>query len=160
MCTYSPHLVAANLLHTSCLCACHLHLVSSFSETYLMLQVHMQCQAFGWLTCVGCVGGAYKDAVGVCAHELGDPQLALFLARLLEGGQSPLQQHLLSQELLPGHSMLHCFAIYIVHPKAMLNIASLQITLCRLVVCKHSVKHGLDAAHSSCAQLMMINAWV
>lgn len=56
-----------------------------------------------WMMCCECVGGAYKDAVGVCAHELGDPQLALFLARILEGGQSPLQQHLLSQELLPGH---------------------------------------------------------
>ena len=55
---------------------------------------------------VECTGGAYKDAIGVCAHELGDPQLALFLARLLEGGQGSLQQHLLSQELLPGHSML------------------------------------------------------
>lgn len=65
----------------------------------------MQCQAFSWLTCE-CTGGAYKDAVGVCATELGDPQLALFLARLLEGGQSPLQHHLLSRELLPGHSRL------------------------------------------------------
>ena len=33
---------------------------------------------------------------------MGDPQLALFLARLLEGGQSSLQQHLLSHELLLG----------------------------------------------------------
>ena len=47
-------------------------------------------------------GGALQDAVGVCAHELGDPQLALFLARLLEGEQGPLQQALLTKELLPG----------------------------------------------------------
>ncbi|KAL0019249.1 hypothetical protein WJX77_001067 [Trebouxia sp. C0004] len=48
------------------------------------------------------LGGALQDAVGVCAHELGDPQLALFLARLLEGEQGPLQQALLAKELLPG----------------------------------------------------------
>ncbi len=51
--------------------------------------------------CFG-AGGALQDAVGVCAHELGDPQLALFLARLLEGEQGPLQQALLTKELLPG----------------------------------------------------------
>ena len=62
-------------------------------------------------------GGAYKDAVGVCAHELGDPQLALFLARLLEGGQSPLQQHLLSDELLPGDTpCLHDAVFLVCHP--------------------------------------------
>ena len=47
-------------------------------------------------------GGAYKDAVGVCAHEMNDPQLALFLARLLEGEHGPLQQNLISGDLLPG----------------------------------------------------------
>lgn len=47
-------------------------------------------------------GGAHRDAVGVCAHELKDPQLALFLARLLEGPQGPLQQALISDELLHG----------------------------------------------------------
>ena len=54
------------------------------------------------------VGGAFQDAVGVCAHELGDPQLALFLARLLEGEQGPLQQALLTKELLPGQPLLRC----------------------------------------------------
>ncbi|KAL0048506.1 hypothetical protein WJX82_004799 [Trebouxia sp. C0006] len=52
------------------------------------------------------LGGALQDAVGVCAHELGDPQLALFLARLLEGEQGTLQQALLTKELLPGAQAL------------------------------------------------------
>ena len=52
-------------------------------------------------------GGALQDAVGVCAHELGDPQLALFLARLLEGEQGTLQQALLTKELLPGFVVDH-----------------------------------------------------
>ncbi|KAA6424834.1 MAG: hypothetical protein FRX49_05008 [Trebouxia sp. A1-2] len=52
------------------------------------------------------LGGALQDAVGVCAHELGDPQLALFLARLLEGERGPLQQALVTKELLPGAQAL------------------------------------------------------
>ena len=55
-----------------------------------------------------CAGGAYSDAVGVCSHELGDPQLALLLARILEGEQGPLQQALLAKELLPGPDLLLC----------------------------------------------------
>lgn len=39
--------------------------------------------------------------MGVCAHELADPQLALFLARLLEPTPGPLLRHLLSDVLLP-----------------------------------------------------------
>ncbi len=59
------------------------------------------------LTCAFGAGGALQDAVGVCAHELGDPQLALFLARLLEGEQGTLQQALLTKELLPGCVLDH-----------------------------------------------------
>lgn len=95
----------------------------------MQVKICMQCQAFSWLTCCECAGGAYKDAVGVCAHELGDPQLALFLARLLEGGQSPLQQHLLSRELLPGHT--NGTAIPYAASKGI--TAALQITLCRVL---------------------------
>ena len=47
-------------------------------------------------------GESYRDAVGVCAHEMGDPQLALFLCHLLEGPQGPLQRELLTRDLLPG----------------------------------------------------------
>lgn len=58
--------------------------------------------------------GEHKDAVGVCAREMGDPQLALFLARLLDGRGSPagasgsaaapgpLLRGVISAELLPG----------------------------------------------------------
>ncbi len=41
------------------------------------------------------------DAVGVCAHELADPQLAIFVARLLEPEQGALLGNLLANELLP-----------------------------------------------------------
>ena len=121
-----------------------------------MLQVHvcMQCQAFSWLICGECAGGAYKDAVGVCAHELGDPQLALFLARLLEGGQSPLQQHLLSQELLPGHSMmllgtpdLYCY----LHAAYKSNAQHCLLADHHLQAAS-PVEHGLAATHFSCVQ--------
>lgn len=48
-----------------------------------------------------CAGGHLKDAVGVCAHELADPQLAIFVARLLEPEQGALLGNLLANELLP-----------------------------------------------------------
>ncbi|CAL5224911.1 g7676 [Coccomyxa viridis] len=47
------------------------------------------------------LGGHLKDAVGVCAHELADPQLAIFVARLLEPKQGALLSSLLAHELLP-----------------------------------------------------------
>ncbi len=58
--------------------------------------------------------GEHKDAVGVCAREMDDPQLALFLARLLDGRASPagaagstvapgpLLRGVVTAELLPG----------------------------------------------------------
>ena len=53
-------------------------------------------------------GGHLKDAVGVCARELADPQLAIFVARLLEPQQSGLLSDLLANELLPrGPPLLH-----------------------------------------------------
>ena len=37
----------------------------------------------------------------MCAHELADPQLAIFVARLLEPKQGALLSNLLANELLP-----------------------------------------------------------
>lgn len=42
------------------------------------------------------------DAVSVCAREMGDPQLALFLARILETPQQSLVRQIVQKELLPG----------------------------------------------------------
>lgn len=61
-------------------------------------------------------GGSFKDAIGVCAHEMGDPQLALFIGRLLQaapgssgsGGGSGstkdgvLLHDVINNDLLPG----------------------------------------------------------
>ena len=49
-------------------------------------------------------GGAQQDAVGVCAKEIEDPQLALFLCHMLEGPQGPLQHHLITTHMLPRAS--------------------------------------------------------
>ena len=46
------------------------------------------------------LGGAQQDAIGVCAKEIDDPQLALFLCHMLEGPQGPLQHHLITNQLL------------------------------------------------------------
>ncbi|GAX73065.1 hypothetical protein CEUSTIGMA_g518.t1 [Chlamydomonas eustigma] len=49
----------------------------------------------------------YWDAVGVLAHELQDPQLALFVARLLQGGAGgACSQRLILEDLLP-HAKNH-----------------------------------------------------
>ena len=47
-------------------------------------------------------GGQPQDALSVCAREMGDPQLALFLGRLLETPQQPLLPVVVQKELLPG----------------------------------------------------------
>ena len=44
----------------------------------------------------------------MCAHELADPQLAIFVARLLEPEQGVLLGNLLASELLPReHAVTH-----------------------------------------------------
>ena len=53
----------------------------------------------------GSAGGSLHDAVGVCAHEMGDPQLALFLCTLLGESCRDLKTKLL-EELLEGDAYL------------------------------------------------------
>ena len=47
--------------------------------------------------------------MGLCAHELADPQLAIFVARLLEPKQGALLSNLLANELLP-RELLICYS--------------------------------------------------
>lgn len=42
----------------------------------------------------------------MCAREMGDPQLALLLGRLMETPQQPLLPTLVHKELLPGARVL------------------------------------------------------
>jgi len=46
------------------------------------------------------LGGKLKDAVGICLQKLGDYQLALILARLVEG-EGPTFEHILNTYVLP-----------------------------------------------------------
>ncbi len=66
----------------------------------LVIRVH-RCKT-------GAAGGAQQDAVGVCAQELQDPQLALFLCHMLEGPMGPLQHHLITSQLLPRKTTPSC----------------------------------------------------
>jgi len=45
-------------------------------------------------------GGSLKDAVSVCAHELGDIQLALVVARLAQGPGSALEKYVVERFIL------------------------------------------------------------
>lgn len=58
------------------------------------------------LECVHLTGGSHDDAVGVCANEMGDPQLALFLCNLLGKTCDNTKLRLLG-ELIDGKSCPH-----------------------------------------------------
>lgn len=74
-----------------------------------ILRMRSACAPLKWgirlVKCMQCcarTGGNPKDALGVCATEMGDPQLALFVARILEPQCGPLTTRLIQHELLPG----------------------------------------------------------
>ena len=63
----------------------------------------------GWrplLTGQKSVGHSFKDAIGVCAHEMNDPQLALFLCRILASEDAEQQEKSILQELFTGRPLL------------------------------------------------------
>lgn len=68
-------------------------------NAFTLLGQHKYETAAGFFLLAGCV----HDAVGVVAKECGDPQLALFVARLVEGTpkQGGAAWKLLQQELMP-----------------------------------------------------------
>ena len=80
------------------------HSSCSFSRHMAVLMCTTAVQGPSWLP----AAGSNRDAVGVCGHEMRDPQLALFLARLLEPGNPQLQQEVIEDRLLPGPA--HCSA--------------------------------------------------
>jgi len=47
------------------------------------------------------LAGALQDAVNVCAHQLGDIQLAVTIARVFEGENGPVLQELIEDRILP-----------------------------------------------------------
>jgi WD40 repeat protein len=47
------------------------------------------------------LGGSLKDAVNVCVHQLKDMQLAVAVARVYEGDDSPVLKSLLVEQILP-----------------------------------------------------------
>lgn len=55
---------------------------------------------------VGTAGESHKDALGVCANEMGDPQLALFVSRILENSIGPLTTLLIEHELILGKNII------------------------------------------------------
>lgn len=77
-------------------------------------------------------GGSLKDALGVCAHELADPQLALFVSRVFENKIGPSTRHLIEKELLPGglpYSTVLCCQFFL--PTCHLSAFScLSLALC------------------------------
>ena len=56
-----------------------------------------------WITTLlGSAGESFRDAIGVCAHEMNDPQLALFLCNIIDPAVGAQQRTLILAELLEG----------------------------------------------------------
>eukprot|EP00803_Ostreobium_quekettii_P006943 evm.model.scf_1246.1 EVM.evm.TU.scf_1246.1 scf_1246:4740-12226(+) len=66
-------------------------------NAFVLLGQHRHSLAAGLFI----AGGQVRDGLSVCAHEMQDPQLALFLATLIEGALGPLKKELVEKELLP-----------------------------------------------------------
>ncbi len=75
------------------------------SSAMLTCECHVPGMPLNHVSACMHAAGQLRDAVGVCANELADPQLAIFLCRLLEPAGGPLLQHLLADELLPRVSI-------------------------------------------------------
>ncbi|KAK9799814.1 hypothetical protein WJX73_002530 [Symbiochloris irregularis] len=72
------------------------HREAACKNAYVLLAQHRHEMAAAFFI----LGGALEDAVGVCAHEMQDVQLALVVARLLSSPSHPdLANHILEEQL-------------------------------------------------------------
>ncbi|RDX52017.1 hypothetical protein OH76DRAFT_1400924 [Lentinus brumalis] len=66
------------------------------------------------------LGGSLKDAVSVCIRNLGDWQLAVAIARVVEGDDGPILQDILNNTVIPlafkeGNRWLASWAFWLLH---------------------------------------------
>lgn len=62
-------------------------------NAYALLSKHQYSMAAAFFL----LGRQYHDAIGVCAREMGDPQLALFVATLVEEQHSGIKSAILEK---------------------------------------------------------------
>ena len=96
------------------------------------------------------LGGALKDAVRVCLKKLGDVQLAIALARVVEGNDDgPVLQEILRETVVPlafhdGNRWLASWAFWLIRRR--------DLAVRILVVCSFSFSLGylLDLTWREC----------
>ncbi|KAK1257002.1 hypothetical protein QJS04_geneDACA024763 [Acorus gramineus] len=71
---------------------------AALKNAYVLLGKHQLELAIAFFL----LGGDPSSAITVCAKNLGDPQLAIVICRLLEGYGGKLERHLISSYLLPN----------------------------------------------------------
>ncbi|KAI4369823.1 hypothetical protein MLD38_018227 [Melastoma candidum] len=71
---------------------------AALKNAYVLLGRHQLELAVGFFL----LGGDTSSAVTVCAKNLGDEQLALVICRLVEGGDGPLENNLITKFMLPN----------------------------------------------------------
>lgn len=85
------------------------------------------------------LGGALKDAVNVCIRQLGDFQLAIALARVIEqSSEGPVLQGILKGTVLPiafqtGNRWLGSWAFWLLHRR--------DLAVRILLVCRFDIRH-------------------
>jgi len=86
-----------------------------------------------------------KDAVNVCTKQLGDFQLAVALARIVEqGNEGPILQGILKDTVLPvafklGNRWLGSWAFWLIHRRD-LAVRILLVQILHLITCRTLLK--------------------
>lgn len=70
---------------------------AALKNAYALLGKHR----FEYAAAFFLLAGALQDAVNICAHQLGDIQLAVTIARVYEGDDGPILQELIEDRILP-----------------------------------------------------------
>jgi len=105
------------------------------------------------------LGGSLRDAVNVCTKQLGDFQLAVALARIVEqSSEGPVLQGILKDLVLPiafelGNRWLGSWAFWLLHRRD-LAVRILLVRIFLLITCSILLKPLLDppARHFCCLQ--------
>ena len=120
----------------------------------VMLSVFLEYAAAFFL-----LGGSLRDAVNVCTKQLGDFQLAVALARIVEqSSEGPVLQGILKDLVLPiafelGNRWLGSWAFWLLHRRD-LAVRILLVRIFLLITCSILLKPLLDppARHFCCLQ--------
>ena len=125
-------------------------ITSALANAYTL----MSKQRFELAAAFFLLGGKLKDAIGVCLQKLGDYQLALLLARLVEGESSPAFESVLIDYVLPlakqtGDASLASISYWL--------LKKYSDSILSLVPTPDSDSSGIDAKKKGCESSKKFN---